>query len=105
MGDDASLDDFATGDSVRADDETNSTSGGEPGDAGDVVESGSRAQVEGDPNAAGPDADSRTADPEATGVAASSWRPDARCERCGNHATRRFRDGDRLVCPDCSTWE
>jgi hypothetical protein len=33
------------------------------------------------------------------------WAPEgADCEACGAAVRRRWRDGDRLVCPDCKDW-
>ncbi len=35
----------------------------------------------------------------------STWNTDgADCERCGETATRRWRDGERLVCAECKEW-
>jgi len=51
--------------------------------------------------------DAGTADPDGVepAVATSTWHADgAACDRCGERAERRWRDGDALVCADCASW-
>jgi len=91
MTEDRSLDEFAGSDTAESD--------GTDGEAVDgTVDS---AAVDGD--------DASSAGDEIAGVEetrpTSTWTTTgADCERCGETGTRRWRDGDSLVCIDCKEW-
>ncbi|GAA0726580.1 NADH pyrophosphatase NudC (nudix superfamily) [Halorubrum trapanicum] len=84
MADDRSLDDFAAPDETDADSDA-ANDGGADGDSSP--------------------ARSDDADGVEPAVATSTWHADgAACDRCGERAERRWRDGDALVCADCASW-
>jgi len=102
MGEDATLDDFATGSGVRERGE------GPAEEAADEAEEAADGAAEEEAaDEAEEAADGATGSPAEVDdpVPASSWRPGCRCERCGDRADRRWRDGDRLVCTACTRWE
>lgn len=74
----------ATLDAFGGDDESRATGDGRDGTAVSSAESGDDAPV--------------------PPIPTSSWRPDGDCAACGEHAARRWRDGDEQLCGDCVSW-
>ncbi|ELZ44035.1 hypothetical protein C464_14410 [Halorubrum coriense DSM 10284] len=84
MSEDRSLDDFAAANAAGSNDAETESDGAETTTT-----------------------DRETADPDGVepAVATSTWHADgAACDRCGERAERRWRDGDALVCADCASW-
>lgn len=55
----------------------------------------------------GRDVDAGSPDPDGTAGPTVTFTTDPAggvCEDCGATVSRRWRDGDRLVCPDCKEW-
>lgn len=120
MGEDASLDDFLDGRSgVEEGEPAEAEAVGEAEEEEAEVEVEAEAEVEakaegkteveadveveaGGVGGVAPGGDGAAPTPERP---TSSWRPDSRCDACGESARRRWRQGERLVCAACAHWE
>ena len=83
MAEDQSLDEFAGAADADRDD-----GHGDRSDADTAPESGEQSETDAEPV-----------------TATATWTADgADCDRCGEPISRRWRDGDALVCADCKDW-
>ena len=69
--------------------------------AGDESVNGESGEDSSENRASSVDSEEETLTPLAP---TSSWRPGGDCAACGEHVSRRWRDGDEFTCADCVEW-